>query len=155
MHGPLDYAYYTNYIEGLPDNFWYRNTTVNLISLAEPEDIPLDERMQEGDDGDDDSAGSTLNPGYSSDSGNTEIFFSGAENFSGSDVEDDQADNDQSEGQNQDPPRRRLFLEGDPYGPYYPSNQGNPSLHISLLNQNSNPNPNPDPIPPQNKHHPN
>lgn len=45
LHGPTNYPFYTNFIEGLPDRFRYRNTSLDLLRYEEPEDVPFNERF--------------------------------------------------------------------------------------------------------------
>lgn len=39
LHGPTNYPFYTNYIEGLPDRFRFRNIGFDLFRYEEPEDF--------------------------------------------------------------------------------------------------------------------
>lgn len=45
LYGPMNLAYYTNCIEGLPDRFRFRNSCVNLYQHIEDDDPPLTRRF--------------------------------------------------------------------------------------------------------------
>lgn len=76
LHGPTNYPFYTNWIEGLEDRFGNRNTNLNLRWYEEPEDVPVNERFH----------GAEPNHYFSSStedgsSGGIEGYFTGGEEF--------------------------------------------------------------------------
>uniref|UniRef100_A0A803N1K6 Uncharacterized protein n=1 Tax=Chenopodium quinoa TaxID=63459 RepID=A0A803N1K6_CHEQI len=79
LHRPLDYPYYTNFIQGLPNTFRFRNTAVNLTRLEEPEDLPLPDRNQFDDNFDSD---------FNSNESNDTVYFTGSRSSSSSGMED-------------------------------------------------------------------
>uniref|UniRef100_A0A803LSV0 FHA domain-containing protein n=1 Tax=Chenopodium quinoa TaxID=63459 RepID=A0A803LSV0_CHEQI len=128
LHGPLDYPYYTNYVQGFPNIFRHRNLAVNLTWLEEPEDRPLAEQNQEVE---------VTESDFNSNDSNDTVYFTGSDSSSGSEVEDGNAKESRIGGAAlRLSPGRRIGLNQDPYAQYTIPNLNNPisPLHLAVWN---------------------